>query len=133
MQDIEKIRATAFEKLGVGDVKAAFSCISEIISTGFYTLDDLYLAGEWALDSGYYHKAIDLLTRTLSESKFHKEFWYLESALIARAYARVLIGELKLALDDLSQVNDDVTLSWLSNHQPINKISLLTKIAQMNP
>jgi tetratricopeptide (TPR) repeat protein len=124
----DKIRIIAFEKLAEGNVKEAFSFISKIISTNSYTLDDLYLAGQWSLDSGFYEKAIELLTRSLSESTLVNETWYMGSAYIARAYARVLIGENELALEDLAQINDDVELSWLLNHPPVSKLSLLAQI-----
>jgi len=126
--ELDKIRAIAFKKLAAGNVKDAFSCISEIISTNSYTLDDLYLAGEWALDSGFYAEAIKLLTRTLSESSIVNETWYIDSAYIARAYARVLINEHALALEDLAQIKDDVELTWLVNHPPVSKLSLLAQI-----
>lgn len=124
----DKIRAYVYEKLAEGDVKLAFTSISKIISTDSYTLDDLHLAGELALDSGYYAEAIVLLTRTLSESALVKETWYVDSSYIARAYARILVGENELALEDLANINDNVELSWLLKHPPVNKHSLLAQI-----
>lgn len=124
----KKMRDVAFEKLGEGNVKEAFSCISQIIATNTYTLDDLYLAGQWALDSGLYAEAIELLTRTLSESALVKETWYIDSAYIARAYARFLNGEYRSALEDLAQINDNVEISWLLNHPFVSKLSLLAQI-----
>lgn len=119
------MRASAFEALGAGDVRAAFSHISGVLATGTYTLDDLYLAGEWALDSGLYRDAINLLTRAISASTSEGECWYIDSAYIARAYARVQIGEYDLAQNDLAQIDDNVELSWLRNHPAVSKRSLL--------
>ena len=128
--DHKKIRDVAFDKLGEGNVKEAFSYISQIIASNSYTLDDLYLAGQWALDSGLYTESIDLLTRALSESALAKETWYIDSAHIARAYAKVLIGEYKSAQEDLAQINDNVEMSWLLNHPSVSKLSLLTRIKE---
>jgi len=124
----KKLRTDAFDKLKEGDVRSAYLCISEIISGSNYTLDDLYLAGQWALDSGYYAEAINLLTRTLSESKQANETWYVDSAHIAMAYAKVLLGEYLSALEDLAAIQDDVELSWLINLPPVSKLSLLADI-----
>ncbi len=129
MQNEQKnMRDNAFAKLAEGDVREAFLCISQIIATENYTLDDLYLAGQWALDSGFYVEAIELLTRTLSESELAKETWYIDSAYIARAYARILIGEFAAAQEDLTQIKDNVELSWLLNLPSVSKLSLLAQI-----
>jgi tetratricopeptide (TPR) repeat protein len=128
IKNIVEIRKRAFEKLKQGDVNEAFNLIYEVFDTNQYTLDDIYLAGEWALDSGKYDTAIDLLTQTLSESEKLNEPWYVDSALLARAYARILTSDFDQAVDDLSKIKENVRLTWLRNHPTIDKNSILAKL-----
>lgn len=121
----ESDRANAYALLSDGDVCSAFYKMSELISRGGHSVDDLYLAGEWALDAGLYQEAIDMLSRSVTESFAESDTWYIESAYLARAYARIMIGEYKMAGDDLAKIDDVIEITWLGNHPKISKETLL--------
>jgi tetratricopeptide (TPR) repeat protein len=123
--DANAIRAAAFEALNEGKVEEAYARLSQILTTDECTLDDLYLAGEWALDAGLYQTAIDLFSRTINESESMKDSWYLDGVYLARAYARAQTGAHDLAKDDLALVPDGVELTWLRNHSALSKESVL--------
>lgn len=127
---LDDLRKKANEALGNGDVNQAYLIICEVISSKNSTLDDLYLAAEWALDSKHYDECIGLYNQALSASITQNETWYLDSIYLGRAYAYALTDEKEEASNDMLKVSSETELSWLRNHPLINKqlvTSILTK------
>lgn len=121
----QELRARAMHSVGTGDLEAALASIAELIDSGQHTLDDVYLAGEWSLDLARYRDTISYMTQVLVLSASAQDTWYSDAAYIARAFAHAQMGGHGLAKEDLSNVPDEVELSWLKCQPRISKQTIL--------
>jgi len=126
-------RSAAFAALKNHDVETAFRLVSDSIAKGDFELDDLYLAGQWALDCLRYADAIELLSRAITASRAQGESWYMDAAYLARAYARYQSGDFDLARADLNEIQRECEMNWLQNHDGFSKESLLQAIEGAKP
>jgi hypothetical protein len=121
-------RSAAFAALRNHDVETAFRLVSDSIASGDFELDDLYLAGQWALDCLRYADAIEFFGRAITTSHAEGESWYMDSAHLGRAYARYRSGEFDLVRADLNEIRGECEMNWLQNHAAFSKESLLQAI-----
>jgi hypothetical protein len=123
------LRLKSRAQAGIGDTESAFATLRQLVIRGDDTPDDLYWAGQYAAELAHYEEAENLLSLSIDKAKATKEHYYLNCALLLRAYVRTHLRKFSAAGDDLKELDDDMRINWSDRLGVVTKTALLRHVS----
>jgi hypothetical protein len=109
-----------------GDINEAYAILRELATRADNSIEDLYWAGQRAAEFCDYKDAEAFLTSAIDRSKKEGKSYYLDCALLLRAYVRCHLRKLSAAKEDLEELaEDDTEIFWSSRLGHISKENLV--------
>ncbi|HVI89533.1 MAG TPA: hypothetical protein VM659_14600 [Dongiaceae bacterium] len=123
--DVMRIKSIAHSSAG-GDISEAYAILRELVTRPDSSIEDLYWAGQRAAEFCDYKDAEAFLTSAIDRSKKEDNSYYLNCALLLRAYVRCHIRKLSEAKEDLEEIaEEDTEIFWSSRLGHISKENLV--------
>jgi tetratricopeptide (TPR) repeat protein len=83
-----------------------------------------YFAGEYLLQLGEPLRAMHYLSQCIKISDASGDKWYQDSAYLLRAYCAAKVGNFDLVRQDLTRIDDDEPMFWISVDPVVSKASI---------
>jgi tetratricopeptide (TPR) repeat protein len=122
------LRLKSYAQLGSGDIQGSFATLQNLAEQHDCLIDDIFAAGERALELAKYDFAENYLSRVLRHVAESEDIYYMQTCLAERAFARICLGKISLAKEDANAVDIDTQIDWLADTVLITKQSLLASI-----
>lgn len=123
------LRLKSYAQLGVGDVDGSFATLQDVVASDDCLVDDIFAAGERAIELCRYADAEAYLTDVLEKQREAKDEYYTQTCLLMRAYARIRMRKFALAKEDIDGIEEETEVDWLTSAGLITKRSLLNSIS----
>jgi len=131
--DVMRIKSIAHSSAG-GDISEAYAILRELVTRPDSSIEDLYWAGQRAAEFCDYKDAEAFLTSAIDRSKKEDNSYYLNCALLLRAYVRCHLRKYLEAREDLEGIaEDDTEIFWSSRLGHISKENLVHHLSGSRP
>lgn len=123
--DVMRLKSIAHASAG-GDLNEAYAILRELVTRPDSSIEDLYWAGQRAAEFCDYKDAEAFLTSAIDRSKREGNSYYLDCALLLRAYVRCHLRKLSEAKQDIEELaEDDTEIFWSRRLGHISKENLV--------
>ncbi|HWT99066.1 MAG TPA: hypothetical protein VN229_15670 [Terriglobales bacterium] len=131
--DVMRIKSIAHASAG-GDISETYAILRELVTRPDSSIEDLYWAGQRAAEFFDYKDAEEFLTSAIDRSKREDYSYYLNCALLLRAYVRCHLRKFSEAREDLDEIaEDDTEIFWSDRLGHISKENLVHHLSGSHP
>lgn len=113
-----------------GGISESYAILRELATRSDNSIEDLYWAGQRAVEFCDYKDAEIFLTLAIDRSKNESDSYYLDCALLLRAYVRCHLRKVLEAKEDLNEITeDDLEIFWSKKLGHISRKNLVHQLS----